>query len=99
MPDQDSTLGSISDLLVNVDAGQVLYALLGAGGFLGIGESITAIPWDALTMSPGDNTIVLNMTADELKNAPQLTVDNLPETVDPNWDANVRQWWQTQTSR
>ena len=26
--------------------------------------------------------------------APQLNLEGLPETVDPNWDQNVRNWWQ-----
>jgi sporulation protein YlmC with PRC-barrel domain len=97
--DQDAGLGDVSDLLVNLDAGQVIYVLLGSGGFLGIGQSVTAIPWEAFTMSSGDNTLVLDMTSDELGNAPQLNLEDLPETVDPNWDQNVRTWWQTRTSR
>jgi hypothetical protein len=97
--DQNETLGSLNDMLVNVEAGQILYGLMGSGGFLGIGETITAIPWEAFRISPQDNTVVLDMTAEELQNAPQLDIDNLPETVDPNWDQSVRSWWQTRTSR
>jgi sporulation protein YlmC with PRC-barrel domain len=97
--DQDAGLGDVSDLLVNLDAGQVIYVLLGSGGFLGIGQSVTAIPWEAFTMSSEDNTLVLDMTSEELGTAPQLNLEGLPETVDPNWDQNVRTWWQTRTSR
>jgi hypothetical protein len=97
--DLDAGLGDVTDLLVNVGAGQVLYILLGSGGFLGIGQTTTAVPWEALQFSSGDNSFMLDVTAADLQGAPQLSLESLPETVDANWDASVRQWWQTRTSR
>ena len=32
------TLGKIEDLVVDIDTGRILYAVLDSGGFLGIGE-------------------------------------------------------------
>jgi hypothetical protein len=97
--DLDQGLGDVVDLLINVDAGQVLYAMVGSGGFLGIGQTTKAVPWEAMQYSAGDNTLILAMTADELQAAPDLALDQLPETVDESWDANVRQFWQTRSSR
>jgi sporulation protein YlmC with PRC-barrel domain len=97
--DMDQRLGDVSDLLINVDVGQVLYALVGSGGFLGIGQTTKPVPWDAMEYSAGDNTLILNVTADELNAAPDLPVEQLPETVGEDWDASVRQFWQIRTSQ
>lgn len=97
--DQDQTLGAISDLLINTDAAQVVYAFVSYGGFLGMGQTTKPLPFEAMQYSSGDNTFVVNITSDELGNAPDLSLGDLPETVDPNWDANVRTFWQTRTSR
>ena len=64
--DQDQGLGDVVDLLVNVDAGQLLYAMVGSGGFLGIGQTTKAVPWEAMQYSAGDNTLILAMTADRV---------------------------------
>lgn len=41
-------LGSITDLIVELERGRVAYAVLAVGGFIGIGERLFAVPWDAL---------------------------------------------------
>ncbi len=78
-PNQGQAVGDVVDLLVNVDAGQVLYALVGSGGFLGIGQTVKPVPWDAVRYSAADNTLVLPVTADQLNSAPDLTLDKSPE--------------------
>src|SRR5690606_9476289 len=38
------TLGKIEELMVNVDTGKIEYAVLTAGGLLGVGKKLFAIP-------------------------------------------------------
>jgi sporulation protein YlmC with PRC-barrel domain len=44
-------LGDIKDLVVDADSGRVQYAVVGIGGFLGIGEKLSAFPMSAFKVS------------------------------------------------
>ena len=41
-------LGSVHDLMIDKQTGQVAYAILSFGGFLGIGNSYHPLPWPLL---------------------------------------------------
>lgn len=42
-------LGTIDHLMIDKFEGQVEYAVMSTGGFLGIGESYSPVPWHSLT--------------------------------------------------
>ncbi|HEX7899475.1 MAG TPA: PRC-barrel domain-containing protein [Planctomycetota bacterium] len=42
------TFGEIEDFVLDLDHAKVLYVCVGSGGFLGIGETLYAIPWKAM---------------------------------------------------
>jgi len=42
-------LGTIKDLVVDLDDAQIAYAVLSFGGLLGLGDKLFAIPLEALT--------------------------------------------------
>src|SRR5262245_25714035 len=41
-------LGKIEDIVIDMDSRQIAYAVLSFGGFLGFGDKLFAIPWEAL---------------------------------------------------
>ena len=43
-------LGDVKDVVVDVDTGRVAYAVVGIGGFLGIGEKLSAFPMSSFKM-------------------------------------------------
>src|SRR3954467_9457116 len=45
--DNNESLGSISDLLTD-KSGNIKAAVIGVGGFLGVGEHLVPIPWDKI---------------------------------------------------
>ncbi|MGB7125719.1 MAG: PRC-barrel domain-containing protein [Methylovirgula sp.] len=67
----NNKIGDIDDLVINKD-GSVSTAVIGVGGFLGVGQKDVAIPFtDLKVASNTDKTwFVLNRTKDDLKNAP-----------------------------
>lgn len=74
-PDNQS-IGEISDMIVD-GSGKVKAAVVGVGGFLGVGQKDVAIPFEALnvTRRPNSSTVdkvTVSYTKDELKNAPQF---------------------------
>ena len=45
---QGDSLGSIYDVMIDKRSGEVAYAVMSFGGFLGIGEEYSPLPWSAL---------------------------------------------------
>ena len=71
---KDEKIGSVSDLLVDKD-GNILAAVVGVGGFLGIGQKNVAITFDTLQIAAdkdGDPQAKLTLTKEELENAPEF---------------------------
>jgi sporulation protein YlmC with PRC-barrel domain len=71
---KDEKIGSVSDLLVD-QQGNILAAVVGVGGFLGIGQKNVAITFDTLNISAdkdGDPQAKLTLTKEELENAPEF---------------------------
>jgi hypothetical protein len=46
---QDEHLGSVHSIMLDKVSGQVAYAVMSFGGFLGIGEGYHPLPWRVLT--------------------------------------------------
>ena len=63
-------IGKIDDLLIN-SKGQVEMAVVDVGGFLGVGQHSVAIKWDQIKISPSDNRVVVAMSKEQLKAAPE----------------------------
>ena len=65
-------IGKVDDLLVS-RSDRVMYAILSVGGFLGIGNRLVAVPFQALQPKPNDDDLVLaGATKEELKRLPEF---------------------------
>lgn len=82
-------LGKIEEIMIDVQTGRVAYAVLSFGGFLGIGDKLFAVPWQALTLNEADHEFVMNVDKATLENAPGFDKDNWPDMADPNWGSQV----------
>jgi sporulation protein YlmC with PRC-barrel domain len=75
----DQDLGGIEDLMLDLQNHQVAYFALGAGGFLGIGEKLFAVPMSAISdVNTDDQTLVVNITEEQLRNNEGFDQDNWP---------------------
>ena len=63
----DQKIGTIDNLLIGRD-GRIEYAVVGVGGFLGVGEKLVAVPYTELKIE-GD-AVLLDRTAEQLKALP-----------------------------
>jgi sporulation protein YlmC with PRC-barrel domain len=82
-------LGKIEDLMIDVQDGRVAYAVLSFGGFLGIGDKLFAVPWNALTINEQEKVFVLDVDRQTLENAPGFDKDNWPDMADPSWGQQI----------
>ena len=88
-------LGNIKELMVDLDDGQIAYAVLSFGGFLGVGDKLFAIPLEALTINPQDHTIILDVDKEVLKDAPGFDKDHWPDNAqyEAGWLLDIYEYY------
>jgi hypothetical protein len=65
-------IGTIKRLVIDKLSGQVAYAVMSFGGFLGLGANEYPIPWRKLDYDPNLGGFRTDITEGQLKNAPAL---------------------------
>lgn len=85
-------LGSVYNFMVDKFTGQVSYAVMSFGGFLGIGERYHALPWKALDYDVGQGGYVVDINTEKLRDAPTFAADEDP-WADPRYPVGIRDYW------
>ena len=86
-------LGTIEDIVVDIDTGRILYAVMDFGGFLGLGGKLFPVPWQSLAPLPSEGIFFLDASKDKLKDAPAYDKDSLPDMGDMHWGAKVADFY------
>ncbi len=86
-------LGEIKALMIDLGTGRIAYAVLSFGGFLGLGDKLFAIPWQALDLNQDHEMITLNVDREKLEQAPGFDKDNWPDMADPKWGTTVYSYY------
>jgi sporulation protein YlmC with PRC-barrel domain len=86
-------LGRIEDIVIDLDAGRIAYAVLSFGGFLGIGDKLFALPWSALALDQEAEEFVLDVDKDMLKRAPGFDKDDWPNMADRHWGTEIHRYY------
>ena len=82
---QEENLGDIKEIMLDMRSGQVAYAVLSFGGFLGMGEKLFAVPWQALHLDTVNKRFVLDVDKQRLSSAPGFDPDRWPDMSDVGW--------------
>ncbi len=87
---QGKSLGEINDLVINTNNGKVRYAAVTYGGFLGMGNKLFAVPFEAfkVEVDPDDRddyVMVLDITQQQLDGQKGFDQDNWPNMADREW--------------
>ena len=72
-------LGSIDDLMIDKQSGQVRYAVLEFGGFLGMGTDRYPLPWSMLKYDTTMDGYVVPLDKAKLEGAPRYDDASTPE--------------------
>ena len=59
---KDERLGAIHSVMIEKRSGQVAYAVLSFGGFLGMNEHVHPVPWEMLTYDVDMDAYVVELT-------------------------------------
>ncbi|MEO7723687.1 MAG: PRC-barrel domain-containing protein [Chthoniobacterales bacterium] len=73
--------GEIKDLVFDENKGGIVYGVLSIGGWLGIGEDVTVVPWKEIKQSKSESPgfVVSNMDKTKLQGAPHFGNDSWPD--------------------
>jgi len=70
-------IGTVEDIVLDKLSNNIVYAVVGFGGFLGVNEKFHPVPWAALDYVESENSYVVPFTKDQLEAAPSDSLDNL----------------------
>jgi len=79
--------------MIEMSSGRIGYAVLSYGGFLGMGDRLFAVPWQALRLDTQNKRFTLNASKDQLKNAPGFDKDHWPAMADTSWASDVHKFY------
>ena len=75
-------LGSIDDLMIDKRSGQVRYAVMEFGGFLGMGTDRYPLPWNMLKYDTSKDGYVVPLDKARLEKAPKYNESDRPAYTD-----------------
>jgi sporulation protein YlmC with PRC-barrel domain len=87
-------LGSIEHVMLDKLSGQVAYAVMSFGGFLGIGEKYHPLPWSVLEYDTGKGGYVVDLDKKTLEGAPNYSDSSDPDAwSDRTWRNRVDDYY------
>ncbi|MDX9863526.1 MAG: PRC-barrel domain-containing protein [Anaerolineaceae bacterium] len=86
-------LGKIEELMIDLNGGCISYAVISFGGFLGLGNKLFAIPWQAIEVDTRKEKVILNVDKDMLKEAPGFDKDDWPNISEHAWLVDVYEYY------
>lgn len=75
-------LGKIDNLMINIFTGDVEYAVIEFGSFLGMGGKLFAVPFKELHINSDKEVFVFNRDKEYLKKSPGFDTSHWPDTND-----------------
>lgn len=85
-------LGTVDDLMIDKLSGQVRYAVLEFGGFLGMGTDRYPLPWNMLKYDTQRDGYVVPVDKRMLDAAPRYAQDQVPD-YDDAYNVSVNKYY------
>lgn len=95
---KEEGLGNVKDLLVDMSGQRIGFAVVSYGTFLGIGDKLYAVPWNAFKLDTHEKRATLNVDKEKLKKAPGFSKDVWPAGYDGNWAKELFTFYGTEPS-
>jgi len=93
----NQNVGKINNLAVDLPDGRVVVLVLSPDSALNLGGNLYPMPPQAFTLSSDKKNLVSNIDASKLASAPHFASNNPPNFSDPNYIAQIYQFYGKQT--
>ncbi len=70
-------IGHVEDIMLDKMSNRIMYAILGFGGFLGVGEKFHPVPWILLNYNEEREGYIMRAEKTQLESAPFYDLDDL----------------------
>lgn len=88
---EGENLGTLKEIMLDVDRGRIAYGVLEFGGFMGMGDKYFAVPFEKFQVDEKDHKLVLNVDRETLKKAEGFDKNAWPDTTDVDWGRQIHQ--------
>ena len=84
---QGESVGEVNDIVIDSRSGKIRYAAVTYGGFLGVGNKMFAVPFEAFKVGSAPNQrttnhLILDVTAKQLEGSTGFDEDHWPDFAD-----------------
>ncbi|GGB54897.1 PRC-barrel domain-containing protein [Blastomonas aquatica] len=86
-------IGTVTNMLISKSEGRVTDVIISVGGFLGIGSELHSLPWSKLSYETELGGYLVNVTADQLKDAPSFSDSDRDRATNPEYQTSVYDYW------
>lgn len=86
-------LGKLEELMIDIKHGRVAYAVISFGGLLGVGDKLFAIPWSALKVDTKEKCLILDVSKEQLEQAPGFPKSDWPDMADRRWGGSISKYY------
>ena len=92
---QNQDVGDIDELLIEPDTGEIRFAVVSVGGFVGLGSTRVAVPWMAFQIvdEQGRVKYMLDATTERLEKAPRVEGKNYERLYPANAAEPIFVYW------
>ncbi|MBD9375190.1 PRC-barrel domain-containing protein [Rhizobium sp. ARZ01] len=90
---QGESLGTVYDVMLDKRSGEVAYAVMSFGGFLGMGESYHPVPWDMLEYDESEEGYVVDLNKEQLEGAPSFDERTSPDWSSPEYSRSIDHYY------
>jgi sporulation protein YlmC with PRC-barrel domain len=87
-------IGTVDDLVIDMQTGQIFYVILDRSTFLGLGANNQALPLTAFDWT-NELNLILNIDETILETLPAVD-DEWPTAVTEGWDTDIAAFWREQ---
>ncbi len=89
----NQNIGKISNVVVDMPSGRLLYAVFSPASSLNLGDNLFAMPSDAFTLSSDQKHLVTGVDKQKLAAAPHFQKNQWPTLSDPTFASQVYQYY------
>ncbi len=86
---QNETLGKVDNIVLDLASGRVVAVIVSSGGFLGLGDELSAVPPAALRFTPDRSTLLLDASKELLGSAPHFKPAAWPDFAHSGYTSGI----------
>lgn len=86
---ESEKLGKVENMVLDLPSGRVIAVIISTGGFLRMGDELSAVPSTALRLTRDQETLRLDATKEMLSNAPHFQAQQWPDFAQSNYTSGV----------